>query len=143
MEIAKALSQNARVMVFDEPTAVLSVQDAQRLLAIIEGLRAKGVAIIYISHRLDEVLQISDRVTVLKDGASVTTLPTADLTIDEMIRLMVGRARSDLFGEDVARSPGDDRAAACHARCKRWRLTGGEDDHDDSDYRDPAQLRCP
>lgn len=108
VEIAKALSKNARVMVFDEPTAVLSVQDAQRLLAIIEGLRAKGVAIIYISHRLDEVLQISDRVTVLKDGASVTTLPTADLTIDEMIRLMVGRALSDLFGEDVARSPGDE-----------------------------------
>lgn len=106
VEIAKALSKNARVMVFDEPTAVLSVQDAQRLLAIIEDLRAKGVAIIYISHRLDEIQKISDRVTVLKDGASVDTLLRDDVTIDEMIRLMVGRSLSDLFGEDVDRSLG-------------------------------------
>lgn len=106
VEIAKALSKNARVMVFDEPTAVLSVQDAQRLLRIIDGLRAKGVAVIYISHRLDEILQISDRVTVLKDGASVATLDRDGLSIDAMIALMVGRALSDLFGEDVPRSPG-------------------------------------
>lgn len=108
VEIAKALSKNARVMVFDEPTAVLSVQDAQRLLAIIDDLRAKGVAIIYISHRLDEVMQISDRVTVLKDGASVTTLERAELSIDKMISLMVGRPLSDLFGEDVPREPGEE-----------------------------------
>lgn len=106
VEIAKALSRNARVMVFDEPTAVLSVQDAQRLLGIIRDLRAKGVAIIYISHRLDEVMQISDRITVLKDGASVTTLENHDVSIDELIRLMVGRPLSDLFGEDVPRSRG-------------------------------------
>lgn len=108
VEIAKALSKNARVMVFDEPTAVLPVQDAQRLLAIIDDLRAKGVAVIYISHRLDEIMQISDRVTVLKDGASVATLDRQGLTIDRMISLMVGRALSDLFGEDVPRSPGDE-----------------------------------
>ncbi|MCL4140673.1 UNVERIFIED_CONTAM: hypothetical protein GTU68_052972, partial [Idotea baltica] len=106
IEIAKALSKNARVLVFDEPTAVLSVQDAQRLLGIIDGLRAKGVALIYISHRLDEVMQISDRVTVLKDGKSVKTLERKDVTIDEMIRLMVGRPLSDLFGEGVERTPG-------------------------------------
>ena len=106
VEIAKALSKNARVMVFDEPTAVLSVQDAQRLLGIIDDLRAKGVAIIYISHRLDEVLQISDRVTVLKDGASIVTQDSARITIDGLISQMVGRPLSDLFGEDVPRQIG-------------------------------------
>ncbi len=93
-------------MVFDEPTAVLSVQDAQRLLGIIDDLRAKGVAIIYISHRLDEVLQISDRVTVLKDGASIVTQDSARITIDGLISQMVGRPLSDLFGEDVPRQIG-------------------------------------
>lgn len=108
VEIAKALSKNARVLVFDEPTAVLSVQDAQRLLRIIEELRAKGVAIIYISHRLDEIMQVSDRVTVLKDGASVSTLKRNDVTVDDMIRLMVGRRLSDLFGEDLQRDLGEE-----------------------------------
>lgn len=108
IEIAKALSKNARVLVFDEPTAVLSVQDAQRLLQIIADLRAKGVAIIYISHRLDEVRQISDRVTVLKDGASIKTLERKDVTVDGLIQLMVGRPLSDLFGEDLPRTIGDE-----------------------------------
>ena len=106
VEIAKALSQNARVMVFDEPTAVLSVQDADRLLAIIDALRQKGVAIIYISHRLDEVFSIADRMTVMKDGQSVATVIKGNVTIDEVIRLMVGRPLSALFGEDVPRKPG-------------------------------------
>ena len=104
--IAKALSKNARVMVFDEPTAVLSVQDAERLLGIIDALRQKGVAIIYISHRLDEVFRIADRMTVMKDGQSVATVARKDVTVDEVIRLMVGRPLSALFGEDVPRTPG-------------------------------------
>ena len=108
VEIAKALSQNARVMVFDEPTAVLSVQDAERLLSIIDALRRKGVAIIYISHRLDEVMRIADRMTVLKDGQSVATVSRDDVSIDELIRLMVGRPLSALFGEDVPRTLGDE-----------------------------------
>ncbi len=106
VEIAKALSKNARVMVFDEPTAVLSVQDAERLLGIIDALRQKGVAIIYISHRLDEVFRIADRMTVMKDGQSVATVARKDVTVDEVIRLMVGRPLSALFGEDVPRTPG-------------------------------------
>ena len=110
VEIAKALSQNARVMVFDEPTAVLSVQDAERLLSIIDALRRKGVAIIYISHRLDEVMRIADRMTVLKDGQSVATVSRDDVSIDELIRLMVGRPLSALFGEDVPRTLGDEVA---------------------------------
>jgi ribose transport system ATP-binding protein len=108
VEIAKALSRNASVMVFDEPTAVLSVQDAERLLGIIRTLRARGVGIIYISHRLDEVFRIADRITVMKDGASVATVARADVDIDDVIRMMVGRPLKALFGDDVARAPGKD-----------------------------------
>ncbi len=108
VEIAKALSRHARVMVFDEPTAVLSVQDAERLHGIIRTLRARGVGVIYISHRLDEVFQISDRITVMKDGASVATVDRSDVEVDDVIRMMVGRSLKALFGEDVARTPGDE-----------------------------------
>ncbi|KXF75137.1 lantibiotic ABC transporter permease [Paramesorhizobium deserti] len=108
VEIAKALSRNARVIVFDEPTAVLSVQDAERLLGIIRKLREQGVGIVYISHRLDEVFRIADRITVMKDGASVATVNQAEIQIDEVIRMMVGRSLKALFGEDVARQPGDE-----------------------------------
>jgi ribose transport system ATP-binding protein len=106
VEIAKALSRNAGVMVFDEPTAVLSMRDAERLLGIIRTLRERGVGIIYISHRLDEVFRIADRITVMKDGASVATVPRGDVEIDDVIRMMVGRPLKALFGEDVAREPG-------------------------------------
>ena len=105
VEIAKALSRNARVMVFDEPTAVLSVQDAERLLGIIRTLRDRGVGIVYISHRLDEVFRIADRITVMKDGASVATVNSRDVEIDDVIRMMVGRSLKALFGEDVVRTP--------------------------------------
>lgn len=108
VEIAKALSRNTRVMVFDEPTAVLSVQDAQRLLGIIDTLRQRGVAIIYISHRLDEVMKIADRLTILKDGTSVATVEKKAVTIPELIVLMVGRPLQALFGEDVPRQVGDE-----------------------------------
>ncbi|NRP74628.1 Galactose/methyl galactoside import ATP-binding protein MglA [Ensifer psoraleae] len=106
VEIAKALSRNARVMVFDEPTAVLSVQDAERLLGIIRTLRARGVGVIYISHRLDEVFRIADRITVMKDGASVATVDRSAVEIDDVIRMMVGRSLKALFGEGVERRPG-------------------------------------
>ncbi|MDX3927762.1 MAG: sugar ABC transporter ATP-binding protein [Shinella sp.] len=108
VEIAKALSRNARVMVFDEPTAVLSVQDAERLLGIIRTLRERGVGVIYISHRLDEVFRIADRITVMKDGASVATVDRADVEINDVIRMMVGRSLKALFGEHVDRSPGEE-----------------------------------
>ncbi|MGV2103798.1 sugar ABC transporter ATP-binding protein [Rhizobium sp. 21-4511-3d] len=108
VEIAKALSRNASVMVFDEPTAVLSVQDAERLLGIIRTLRERGVGIIYISHRLDEVFRIADRITVMKDGASVKTVERKDVEIDDVIKMMVGRSLKALFGDDVERSIGDE-----------------------------------
>ncbi len=106
VEIAKALSKNARVIVFDEPTAVLSVQDAERLLAIIRDLRAHGVGIVYISHRLDEVFRIADRMTVMKDGSTVGTVERDAVTIDDVIRMMVGRPLDALFGQDVPRTIG-------------------------------------
>ncbi|MBB3977604.1 ribose transport system ATP-binding protein [Rhizobium azooxidifex] len=108
VEIAKALSRNAAVMVFDEPTAVLSARDAERLLDIIATLRERGVGIIYISHRLDEVFRIADRITVMKDGSSVATVERMDVEIDDVIRMMVGRSLKALFGEDVERKAGDE-----------------------------------
>ncbi|WP_445344458.1 sugar ABC transporter ATP-binding protein [Aliirhizobium terrae] len=95
-------------MVFDEPTAVLSTQDAERLLKIIATLRERGVGIIYISHRLDEVFRIADRITVMKDGASVATVQRTDVEINDVIRMMVGRSLKALFGEDVERAVGDE-----------------------------------
>ncbi|MBY5391950.1 sugar ABC transporter ATP-binding protein [Rhizobium leguminosarum] len=108
VEIAKALSRNASVMVFDEPTAVLSVQDAECLLGIIRTLRDRGVGVIYISHRLDEVFRIADRITVMKDGASVSTVERKDVEIDDVIRMMVGRSLKALFGEDIDRPIGEE-----------------------------------
>ena len=108
VEIAKALSRKARVLVFDEPTAVLSMGDAQRLLEIIRGLRAAGVGIVYISHRLDEIYAISDRITVLKDGRKVDTVTPGAVPVDALIRMMVGRPLNQLFGEKPARTVGEE-----------------------------------
>ncbi|MBV9491835.1 MAG: sugar ABC transporter ATP-binding protein [Verrucomicrobia bacterium] len=94
VEIAKALSHHARILILDEPTAVLTQHDTERLFGIIRKLRAQRAAIIYISHRLDEIFALSDRVTVLRDGKLVGTQPTRDTTEPELIRMMVGRALS-------------------------------------------------
>ncbi|MGC2783015.1 MAG: sugar ABC transporter ATP-binding protein [Roseiarcus sp.] len=109
VEIAKALSRKIKIIVFDEPTAVLSAQDAERLHEIIGRLRSEGVGVVYISHRLEEVLSIADRVTVMKDGQVVATRPVDGLTIDEMIRMMVGRPMSALFPEKRERKIGEER----------------------------------
>jgi ribose transport system ATP-binding protein len=111
VEIAKALSRKVKIIVFDEPTAVLSAQDAERLHEIIGRLRAEGVGIVYISHRLEEILSISDRVTVMKDGQVVATKAAAELTIDAMIRMMVGRPMEALFPEKGPRTIGEERLA--------------------------------
>ena len=108
VEIAKVLSRRARIIVFDEPTAVLSVRDAERLLGIIDGLRRDGVAIVYISHRLDEVFRIADRMTIMKDGARVDTVSPREVAVDDVIRLMVGRTLSTLFGERGERALGEE-----------------------------------
>jgi ribose transport system ATP-binding protein len=111
VEIAKALSRKVKIIVFDEPTAVLSAQDAERLHEIIGRLRAEGVGIVYISHRLEEILSISDRVTVMKDGQVIATKAASELTIDAMIRMMVGRPMAALFPEKGPRTIGAERLA--------------------------------
>jgi ribose transport system ATP-binding protein len=110
VEIAKALSLDARLIIMDEPTATLTAHEIDRLFKAIDDLKRRGVAIVYVSHRLDEVKAIADRATILRDGAYVATVPVASTTIDEMIRLMVGRDLKDKFpkmaietGEEVLR----------------------------------------
>ena len=97
VEIAKALSRKARVLIMDEPTAVLTEKETEILFRQIERLRAEGVAILYTSHKLGEVKRIADRVTVLRDGVMVRSDLTADVTEDDMATAMVGRELSDLF----------------------------------------------
>ena len=106
VEIAKALSQTVRVIVFDEPTAVLSTRDAERLHGIIAGLKADGVGIVYISHRLDEVFRVADRITVMKDGQVAGTTTPRESSIDEVIRMMVGRPLSSLFAKSPNKQVG-------------------------------------
>jgi rhamnose transport system ATP-binding protein len=91
VEIAKALTLDARVLVMDEPTAALSAAEVDRLFRVIETLRERGSAILFISHRLDEVFSICQRVTVMRDGRSVMSREAAGLTSDELVRAMVGR----------------------------------------------------
>ncbi len=92
VEIAKALSQDARILVMDEPTAALSDRESEQLFRIVARLKASGVAIIYISHRMAEVFALGDRVTVLRDGQRIRTLLPAEASPDELVRLMVGRS---------------------------------------------------
>ncbi|HEX6183846.1 MAG TPA: xylose ABC transporter ATP-binding protein [Pyrinomonadaceae bacterium] len=101
VEIAKALSQEARILVLDEPTAALTDAEVESLFRIIEGLRARGVGMIYISHKLDEVFRVSERITVLRDGRTVGTQPTKELDEARVISLMVGRDVGDIFPEAV------------------------------------------
>jgi ribose transport system ATP-binding protein len=91
VEIAKALSYNAEVLIMDEPTAALTDTEIADLFRIIRQLRAKGVGVVHISHRLEELKQISDRITVMRDGRYVDTVPTAEVTIEKIISMMVGR----------------------------------------------------
>ncbi len=97
VEIAKALSLNAQILIMDEPTAALAKKEIETLFRIIKFLKSKGVTIIYISHHLDEIFAISDRVTVLRDGKHVATNNTATLTIDNLIKMMVGRKLVEQF----------------------------------------------
>ncbi len=97
VEIAKAVSYNARILVLDEPTSSLTSQEVEHLFRIINQLRDQGVGIIYISHRMEEILHISDDVTIMRDGKWIATEPAAELTIDKIISLMVGRDLTQRF----------------------------------------------
>ena len=97
VEIAKALACQARIIVMDEPSAALTSHEVGRLFAIIEELKRQGIGIVYISHRLDEIFTVADRVTVLRDGQNVGERPISQVTRQELIELMVGRELSDEF----------------------------------------------
>ncbi len=97
VEIAKALSQDAKILVLDEPTAALTDTEVETLYTILEDLRSRGVGMIYISHKLEEVFRMSDRITVLRDGKTVGTHLAAELTKDTVISKMVGREVGDIF----------------------------------------------
>jgi rhamnose transport system ATP-binding protein len=95
VEIAKALSLEARIIVMDEPTAALSAAEVSRLFDVIAALRKSGAAVLFISHRLEEIYEICQRVTVMRDGRQVLTSPLSDVTADELVRAMVGRQLAD------------------------------------------------
>ena len=101
VEIAKALSRKARFLIMDEPTATLTPSEVSRLFGLIERMKAQGVTIVYISHKLDEVERITDEVVVMRDGRLVGRAPTASLTRHDMATMMVGREIADLFPDKV------------------------------------------
>jgi ABC-type sugar transport system ATPase subunit len=101
IEIAKAISKEAKILVMDEPTAALSEEETQSLFKIIKTLKSKGVSIIYISHRLKEIFEIADRVTVLRDGKKVGALNTRNTNENELVTLMVGRDIKDMYPKRV------------------------------------------
>lgn len=103
-EIAKAVLAEARVMVMDEPTAALTTSEVQRLFGVVESLRKRGSSVLFISHRLEEVFAISQRITIMRDGRHVLTKPTAELDEQAVIQAMVGRELGTLFPEKTGRA---------------------------------------
>ncbi len=103
VEIAKALSHHARILIMDEPTAALTEHDVTRLFNIVRLLRSRGVGVVYISHRLEEVFLLADRVTVLRDGEFVATKPVSETSHDDLIQMMVGRRIEQLFPKTEAK----------------------------------------
>jgi ribose transport system ATP-binding protein len=101
LDIARALGQNADILVMDEPTAALTLEETDRLFDIIRGLTARSVAVIYISHRLEEIFRIADRVTILRDGRRVGTFPREDIDMDGLIQAMVGRRLTEKFPKEA------------------------------------------
>ncbi len=97
IEIAKAVSYRSRVIVFDEPTSSLTEDEAEKLFSIIDTLKKRGCGIIYISHKMDEIQRICDEITVMRDGKYITTKKCSEVTMDEIIRLMVGRTLSERY----------------------------------------------
>jgi len=108
VEIAKALSMQAEILVLDEPTAALTNREIEALFRVIASLKEKGVGMIYISHRMEEIFQICDRITVLRDGRYIGTKITAETNLDELVKMMVGREITDRFPK-VQIAPGAER----------------------------------
>ena len=108
IEIAKALAFSARIIVMDEPTSALTEPEVERLFAIIAGLRKQGCGIVYISHKMQEIYRVADRITVLRDGRTIGTAPAAGLSQQELVKWMVGREITQQFPERDCR-PGHER----------------------------------
>jgi ribose transport system ATP-binding protein len=123
VEIAKALCYDSKLLILDEPTATLTSKEVERLFEILKKLKSKGVTILYISHRLQEIYEIGDAVTVLRDGQVVETRPLAGLTIPDIVRMMVGRSvrDEDAFRDDVASTANCCASKACSAAPARRR----------------------
>ncbi len=104
IEVARLLARDARVLIFDEPTAALADREIERVKAVVRALQYQGCSIIYVTHRLDEVFELADRVTVFRDGRSIPPVATADITLDELISMMLGGSLAALFPDrgDVA-----------------------------------------
>jgi ABC-type sugar transport system ATPase subunit len=107
VQIAAAVGTGAKILVFDEPTSSLSETESQRLFELIERLRPRGVTMIYVSHRLPEVLRLCDRISVLRDGKYVGTLPRADATQSQIVQMMIGRPLADYFPHHLGTTPGE------------------------------------
>ena len=121
VEIAKAVSYDSKIIVFDEPTSSLTETEVEHLFRIIDMLKKKGCGIIYISHKMDEILRISDDVTIMRDGTWVATRPAKELTMDEIIRLMVGRELTNRFPPKT-NTPGEVILDVSHISGKYTRL---------------------
>jgi ribose transport system ATP-binding protein len=128
VEIARALTREGRILVLDEPTAALSANETERLFGIIEKVKADGVAMVYISHRLGEVFRIADRVTVLRDGRYVGTRTVSDTSPDEIVQLMVGKSvrRYERGAREAERSLGTFEASGPGLAPVRIELHAGE-----------------
>ncbi len=124
VEIAKAISSDCKVLILDEPTATLSPKDTARLFEIVRRLKARGIGVIFISHHLNEVYEIADRLTVLRNGEVIGTRPVAETGIPEIVSMMVGRSMESEypFAEDVR--PGEDVIF----EARNIRIAGGRDD---------------
>lgn len=116
VEIAKAVSYNSKLIIMDEPTSSLTDNETQHLFRIIKYLQSKGCAIIYISHKMEEILKISDEVTVMRDGRYIGTWPASEMTTDQLIQLMVGRELTNRFPKKDY-TPSDDIVLKVHDLC--------------------------
>jgi rhamnose transport system ATP-binding protein len=114
VEIARALSLNVRVLIMDEPTASLSAHEVDKLMAVVAALKARGVGIIYISHRLEEIFRVADRVTVMRDGKHISTRPVAEVTQAKMVSDMVGRAVDKFAMKTAANDHGEKLLSVKH-----------------------------
>lgn len=114
VQIAGAVGTGARIIVMDEPTSSLALAEAERLFELIARLKARGATLIYVSHRLEEIQRLCDRITVLRDGQHIQTGNVADLTIDKIVQLMIGRPVEQYFPGHLGGTPGEERLRIAH-----------------------------